>query len=431
MSRDDRSETASLGGLDSRKMTPLPTRDVLKWSAWAEWRINTHTGRWHTLPIPTDGEILLLGCGTTTAVSWARSFPNAQIRAIDPSAPRVLLTRSRVVELKQRNVVVEIGGPEHLTPDKGPYSLVAAQGVLERLDNPGAGLRVVRDRLAPGGIVRLRIPSARQRVHIREFGELLDLLHSPARERERTDIGASLTHGVDFTGSRMFDTINMARDLYRNYEQAWADAFVTPASHVYTVTSLFDLLESAGLRFMGWVRPDDWHIGPRLTDPQVAHLFSLLNEEQRWEFVDRVRAPHFELYAGRSEDHHPQRPWLDDDEMLLDSLIHPASTFEQISHQGKIDESPTLRAPYVLRPVKGSDVEMILQTPGGFELPIHAFHEELLANMDGRRTLREAIEVTATIYGLDVATATRKVMKLVRSLIHPHEVLVIRPPGVA
>jgi SAM-dependent methyltransferase len=410
-------------------MTPLPTRDVLKWSGWAEWRINTHTGRWSTLPVSPQGPILLIGCGTTTAISWARSFPNAQIRALDPSTPRVLLTRSRVVSLKQRNVVVEMGGPEAIGPDSGPYSVVAAQGVLERLEDPASGLRQVRDVLAPGGIVRLRIPSARQRVHIREFGELLDLLHGSSPQSDRTEIGASLTHGVDFTGSRMFDTVNTARDLFRNYERAWEDAYVTPASHVFTVTALFELLESAGLVFLSWVRPDDWHLGPRLTDQTVARLFAQMPEIQRWEFVDRLRAPHFELYCGRAEDPEPTMPWLEDDEMLLDSLIHPADTYEQISHQGVIEDQPTLRPPYRLLPVKGTSNEMTLQTPGGFELPIHTFHESLLGNMDGIRTLREAIELTATTYRLEFATAARKLLPLTRSLIHPHEVLVLRPPA--
>ena len=118
-----------------------PSRETFRWSPWDVWRINTLPGRWHTLPMPAHGSLLVLGCGSATPVNWARSFPQSRVRAIDPSGSRVLSAKSWVRELRQSNVDVELGTLESVSEDDGPYSLLAVRGLLARQNAPAAALR--------------------------------------------------------------------------------------------------------------------------------------------------------------------------------------------------------------------------------------------------------------------------------------------------
>lgn len=99
-----------------------------------------------------DGDIADLGCGYSAAVSlpWAgrcRSLTLSDL-ALDPALARLPKLRSVPGRL-----------PGVLARLRGPYDLMVLNNVLEHLDQPLAVLKTARQRLRPGGLLVVNVPS--------------------------------------------------------------------------------------------------------------------------------------------------------------------------------------------------------------------------------------------------------------------------------
>lgn len=124
--------------------------------------------------------MLVAGCGTRTAIEWARSLPGGQVYAIDLSPASVEVARHLQREFGQGNLTVERRDLLTLSEADGQFDVACATGVLHHLADPAAGLRAVIGRLAPAGVLRLLAYSARDRYWIGEVQDLIGLLAGAA-----------------------------------------------------------------------------------------------------------------------------------------------------------------------------------------------------------------------------------------------------------
>ncbi len=418
------------GPTDARSLTSpelVATRGLrLRWSRFLRWEVNTRAGRWTTTPVPDTAQILVAGCGITRVLEFARSFPDGRVVYVAPSEDDARATETLARGLANNNVVVERRDPTLLADVGGRYELIAVSRALNRADEPAALLRALVARLSPGGLLALSFSSARREALVQDFRSLVGLLAASSPHDNQQAIGEALTQGFDFTDTRLFETVDLARDLHSADPRAWAERFVRSSARSYGLDEVFGVLERASLRFLGWMEPARWHLGPRLLDATVAQAFDAMPEADRWRFLDRVLAPGYHLYAGRTEDAPPAHPWLDDHRLLLDAPLHATEWMES----GPFEPSGRVRRAYALRGAPNSPNEVVLETPARSEYTLHVFFETLLKALDGDRTLREAIDETAAEYGLEFEAASRKVLPTLRRLLHPHGVLVVGPPAV-
>jgi SAM-dependent methyltransferase len=370
-----------------------------------------------------------MGGGGAVAMGWARSFPHGFVDAIDPSPMGSSAVQALATGLGQSNIAADRGDPLSIHA-RGPYDLICTEGVVERMPSPATALKELANRLKPGGVMRVVLPSARRDAHVREFRELLDLLvgvETEAMGPGRVAMGEALTHGVDFSGTAMLETVDKARDLHGDNPLAWMEEYVRPASPTYELAQAFDVIAESGLRFLGWCRPGDWHARPRLADTGVRERFEQLSERAHWEFADRLRRPAYSMWVGRGRDPAAAWPWMDDDEDLLSRVVVPNEGLESIVARGRSQEAPRKTQDFVIRPMPGASDRVILETPGRFELELHVFYETLLRRMDGVHTLRGVAAEAAESHGMRLEDVEQRVVSIVRRLIHPHGALIAGP----
>jgi SAM-dependent methyltransferase len=224
-------------------------RYLQRWNDLQRRRFDAHLF-WPAEPFREDRSVLVAGCGTSQAAKYALRWPRASVTGIDVSANSVdetarLKRRYRLENLEVRQLAVE------RADELGHrFDLIVSTGVLHHLPDPDAGLRSLRDVLAPGGAMHLMVyaPYGRAGVY---------LLQAYCR---RLGIGTTAVEIRDLAASlRALAADHPLVPLLRNApdfrtEAALADALLHPQDRPYSVPQLFDFVRDAGLQFGRWLR---------------------------------------------------------------------------------------------------------------------------------------------------------------------------------
>ncbi len=410
---------------------PYPKADAIDTMALRREELNTLAGRW-SQPIPRDARILVAGCGTREALSWALCFPQAQVYGCDLSSTSLAIGRSLIEQLGVTNVRLEQRDLLTLDDEDGLFDVVSSWGVLHHLPDPLQGLRTIRARLRPGGVMHLMLYSRRNRYYIRDFQELVRKLAAPGGGDAGAKMATAkgLTLGTGWKDSRLARFSEYVRGQHDNDPPHWADSFVHPQETDYDLPGLFELLEAGGARFLAWNKPWTWVVRPRFKDPKLAAAYSALDQLEQWEVADRMMMPVFDLLAGLASDPPAERPWMGDDDALLDSVL-ARTDGEQIILQGNIDrgQRKPLKTLIVDR-VKGRKDAVELHTLARFTLVRPRVVATLIKHVDGERTLRAACEAACASHRVPFDGPTRQeLVSTARQLIHPYGALLVRAPG--
>lgn len=233
-------------------------------------------------------EVLVAGCGTGREAVWAAStLKNARVLAIDLSRRSLAYAtrQSRRLGLKSIEFaqadLLELGALDRR------FDVIHSVGVLHHMEDPMAGLRVLRGLLRPQGVMEVgfysaaaRRPVLAARAFIAERGHppTLDGIRNVRRDILALPDG-HLTHAVvhspDFYGT------SACRDLLMHVHEL----------HV-TLPWLADAFAALNLEFLGF----------RLADPAVAALYRKRFPEDpamtslaRW---DRLETEHPMIFGG-------------------------------------------------------------------------------------------------------------------------------------
>ena len=212
-------------------------------------RRQDHHLSWPARPFRDDHSILVAGCGTSQAAKYAMRWPAARVTGIDVSARSVRCTealkrRYRLENLQLRRLPVERAAELETCFDQ-----VVCTGVVHHLAAPAAGLRALRDVLAPDGALLLMVyaPYGRAGVYMmQEFCRRVGI--TPTDEGIRA-LAATLDA---LPAAHPLRALRDAPDFHRAV--GIADALLHPQDRAYSVPQLFELLEASGLVFQRWVR---------------------------------------------------------------------------------------------------------------------------------------------------------------------------------
>jgi SAM-dependent methyltransferase len=333
---------------------------------------------WPGRPYREDHAILIAGCGTSQAAKHALRWPAARVVGIDFSATSVRQTEALKQKHALENLEVRQLAITQVAALGTTFDQIVCTGVLHHLPDPDAGLRALRDVLAPGGAMHLMLyaPYGRAGVYM-----LQDFCRRLGIEADDDGIRELMTAlGALPSGHPLAALLREAPD-FRN-QAALADALLHPQDRAYSVPELFAFLERCGLRFGRWVKqaPYSPHCGLMARLPQTARLSQL-------PLVDQHAAA--ELFRGTIS-RHSVVVYRDDDPSAAHQVAFsgdawlryvPIRAPDTISVEERLP--PGAAAVLINRSHSHTDIY----------LPIDAQEKRLHAAVDGARTIGELIEV--------------------------------------
>jgi SAM-dependent methyltransferase len=353
---------------------PAPVDDVVAYRAsWddARRRADAHLF-WPSEPYRDDRSILVAGCGTMQAAHYAVRWPNARIVGIDVSTNSIAFTQQLKKKHALHNLEVRQLAVERAAELGHTFDQVVCTGVLHHLSDPDAGLRALRDVLAPTGAMHIMVYAPYGRAGIY-------MLQDYCR---RLGVGISATEIADLaTTLKALPPDHPIVPLLRNSPDfanaaGLADALLHPRDRSYSVPQLMEFLDGCNLTFGRWVRQ-----APYL--PWCGALASALHHTRLTELTAPEYYTAIELFRGT---------------MVRHSFI----AYRSDAPTRGVDFDGDTWLSYI--PIRLPDALTVKeQLPGGASavlinrshtytdlyLPIDAQRERFLTLIDGRRPIAE------------------------------------------
>jgi SAM-dependent methyltransferase len=338
-------------------------------------------------------QILIAGCGTSQAAIHAMREPDAHVTGIDVSAASLAHTRKLqrkygLANLDLRQLAIEEAGALGRAFDS-----IVCTGVLHHLTDPDAGLRALREVLAPDGSLHVLVYAAYGRVGLAMMQEYCRLLAVRATDREMQDLGATI--GALSDDHPISAVARRAQDFRQ--PDALADALLNPQERAYSVPEVYAWLERCGLAFARWVEQ-----APYL--PQCGAVVSLPHAARLRALPPRSQHAAVELLRGTMTRH-----------SFIATRDDRAGKSQPIAFDGEAWRAYVpLRLPWALavreRLPPGASAVLINRAHGfpDLALPIDPAEAQILAAIDGERT---AGEIAASAAG-DADRARRFIERL-------------------
>jgi SAM-dependent methyltransferase len=225
-----------------------------------------------------DRSILVAGCGTTQAAHYAVRWPRARVVGIDVSASSIAFTQELKRKHSLENLEVRQLPVERARELDESFEYIVCTGVLHHLPDPDAGLRALREVLAPSGAIHAMVYAPYGRAGVYMLQDYCRRLRIGWSDAEIHGLAASLKalppdHPI-------VPLLRSSPDFATT--AGLADALLHPNDRAYSVPQLMEFLERAGLRFVRWIRQAPYlpWCGALASAPHHARLATLPQTEQ-------------------------------------------------------------------------------------------------------------------------------------------------------
>ncbi len=197
--------------------------------------------------------ILVAGCGTGRhSINVARSFPDANVLAVDISRTSLGYAIRKTREMKISNVEYAHADILRLGSIGREFDLIESIGVLHHLKDPAAGARVLVSLLKPNGIIGVGLYSERARhaiVAARQY--IAEKGYRPTAE----DIRACRQDLIRRAKNWPSQSVVVFRDFF--HAVGCRDLLFHVMEHRFTIAQIKALLSDNGLTFLGFeISPD-------------------------------------------------------------------------------------------------------------------------------------------------------------------------------
>jgi SAM-dependent methyltransferase len=228
---------------------------------------------WPARPQRPNRDILVAGCGTSQAATYALSEPDARVTGIDISETSLGFTRALQEKYGIGNLELHRLPVERVGELGRSFDQIVCTGVLHHLTDPDIGLRALREVLLPAGAMHLMVYAAYGRAGIYMLQQYCRMLGVRPSEEDLRDLDAVIRI---LPSDHPISAVSMRTKDFRNPD-ALADALLHPQDRAYTVPQLHAWLESAGVAFGRWFEqaPYSPRCGIAATTPHAARLESL------------------------------------------------------------------------------------------------------------------------------------------------------------
>jgi len=190
--------------------------------------------------------ILVAGCGSgRESIQLAWQFPGADILAVDLSLASLGYAARMSEKLGVTNVAYRQGDVLKLGSVGGPFDIVGSCGVLHHLRDPMEGWRVLRDLLAPHGLMKIALYSRRARQSINAAREFAARLAPAASADEMRKVRRAI---LDLPASDPMRDLLSLQDFYSLDE--FRDLVLHVQEHQFSLPEIADCLAQLDLRLL-------------------------------------------------------------------------------------------------------------------------------------------------------------------------------------
>lgn len=206
----------------------------------------------------------------------------------------------------------------------GGFDVIYSSGVLHHLSDPETGLKNLEKILAPHGVISLMLYGSYGRQALYRFIEGINLMMPNEDKIEErlpyTRLLAQAAEQTIFKGN-YWENTSMVNDV------EFVDRCLNVNEVSYDITSLWQLIENAGMRFIRWDDPGDWSIDKLFHN---EHLISKLNKLERLEqfkIIERLfERPRLELIISKNTNE-PADPVSREGVETLNFAVNPEVAF--------------------------------------------------------------------------------------------------------
>jgi SAM-dependent methyltransferase len=322
--------------------------------------------------------ILVAGCGTSQAAKVALREPDARITAIDISSASLGHLRGLQQKYNLENLELRRLSLLNAAALGETFDQIICTGVLHHLPDPDAGLRSLRAVLKPGGALHVMVYARYGRAGIYMMQDYCRLLRIAPGDEELANLGEALAClPPDHPLSGM---LHKVKDFAQ--PDALADALLHPQDRAYTVPEIHAWLARCGMTFGRWLEQAPYlpQCGAVAQTPHAARLAALAEDDQH---------AAVELFRGTITQHN-FIAYRDDHAQAAQPVRFTGEEWRahvpvRLPWARRITERvPPGSAAVLLNPMhRHTDIY----------LPIDAQEDQLLARIDGARTLGEIAQI--------------------------------------
>jgi 2-polyprenyl-3-methyl-5-hydroxy-6-metoxy-1,4-benzoquinol methylase len=218
-------------------------------------------------PTTQDIRILDAGCGTGSGTDYLIHLnPEAAVTAIDLSEKALEVAEERC---NRSGVIGKHAKPvkffnlklEEATNLEGEFDFINCVGVLHHLPEPEKGIQALAQKLKPGGILHIFVYAELGRWEISLMQKAIALLQGDKRGdyRDGVKVGRDIFANLP-ENNRLLQQEKKLWSLENHRDESFADMYVHPQEIDYNIETLFDLIETSGLDFVGFSNPKYWQL---------------------------------------------------------------------------------------------------------------------------------------------------------------------------
>jgi len=288
---------------------PEPIQNLETWLVdnW-QWFDPSHSHRmlWPDRPYQPDVDILIAGCGTNQAATFAYTNRSAKVTAVDISQPSLNHQRYLKDRYGLKNLELHLLPIEEVPSLGRDFDLIVSTGVLHHMADPQVGMQALADCLRPEGVAALMLYARYGRAGV----ELMQAIFRELGLRQDEESLAMVKEGIASLAPThpLQAYLAIAPDL--QFDAGLVDTFLHGRDRSYTVDDCRELVTKAGLVFGDWFLKTPYY-SPMLTDSNnpFYRAINALPDTEMWSVMERLRtqnACHF-FTACRPE--RPAKTW--------------------------------------------------------------------------------------------------------------------------
>jgi SAM-dependent methyltransferase len=252
----------------------------------------------------SDVRILDAGCGTGVSTEYLVHLnPQANVVAIDISTGTLAVAKERCRRSGAERVEFHHMSLFDVNQLAGEFDLINSVGVLHHTADPKGGIQALAKKLAPGGLMHIFVYGEVGRWEISLMQKAIAMLQGEQK--------GDYTDGVK-VGREIFANLPEANRLLKREQSRWAlenhrdecfaDMYVHPQEIDYNAETIFELIDAAGLEFMGFSNPQFWQLERLLGKaPDLMERAAGLSERQRYRLIELLdpEVTHYEFFLGK------------------------------------------------------------------------------------------------------------------------------------
>ncbi|HEU0192398.1 MAG TPA: class I SAM-dependent methyltransferase [Mycobacterium sp.] len=269
---------------------PLPIENLEEWAQdrW-QWFDPSHFHRilWPDREYRPDLDILIAGCGTNQAATFAFMNPGAKVVGVDISQPSLDHQQYLKEKYGLWNLEVHLLPVEEVPTLGLDFDLIVSTGVLHHLADPQRGMNAIAGCLRRDGAIGLTLYARYGRIGV-------ELLQSIVRDMGLRQDDASIQMVKEVIA--MLPAEHPLRTYFKvegdwelQYDAAIVDTFLHGRDRSFTVDDCVDLVNKAGLEFQGWLLNSPYYShGAASGGNAFDTAVTALPEAELWSVMERV-----------------------------------------------------------------------------------------------------------------------------------------------